>query len=95
MAKMYVAGGFRMTGVSKAGSPYDFGRLVALMPQEQAQNDRLTRSGLGMQAVEMSVDLACWPKLTGLKYPGQYEVVTEARPGRQGVELYVVDVHGN
>lgn len=88
--KMLVAGCFRMKGVSDKG-PYDFSQVIGLAPIERVKNDKMEKTGSGLDSTVIDCEESAVPLFAQYegKFPLWLDLDTDVAP-RYGKFVTVV-----
>lgn len=91
--KVTVIGVKRVKGVSaKNGSDFDMGMVMVLAPIDPVNNAKLQVSGHGYEVAEMALDPQAVEQFSGMRFPSEIELLTEARARQGQYVTYVVGV---
>ncbi len=93
--KTLVTGIVRRAGTSKkSNQPYDFTVLIGLRAIEQVNKENRIQHGHGYEPIEIQATSDAVESFAGIKFPAELELETEAKPGRNGLELVVTSLKG-
>lgn len=92
--KLFVAGVERVTGTSKAGSPFDMCQLHGLVAVEVMSNSKISIQGSGLKPMQIPLAPEALPDFLpfALKMPCWLDLLTEPRPRNGKFETVVTGV---